>query len=141
MAAASRGSRLTRSGAAGPTDVVPLAFWDDAAQRRRYRDAGVAPAARFGSLCGGEKPVRLAGRMPWRTMISLVISPPPAPLARGSTRLVPMGADSLTDEDLLERVARDRDEAAFGVLYHRYARAVYSLVMRLLRDRHAGEDV
>ena len=52
-----------------------------------------------------------------------------------------MAPDALTDEELLERVARDRDETAFSTLYERYARAIYSLVMRILRDRHTGEDV
>ncbi len=48
---------------------------------------------------------------------------------------------SLTDEQLLERVADHRDAGAFSELYSRYARAVYSLVSRTLRDRDAGEDV
>jgi len=52
-----------------------------------------------------------------------------------------MAPDVVTDEELLERVARDRDQAAFGMLYERYARAIYSLVVRILRDRHTGEDV
>ena len=39
-----------------------------------------------------------------------------------------MAPDSPTDEELLERVARKRDEEAFAVLYERYSRAVYSLV-------------
>jgi RNA polymerase sigma-70 factor (ECF subfamily) len=52
-----------------------------------------------------------------------------------------MAPQALTDEELLERVARDRDQGAFEVLYERYARAVFSLVVRILRDRHTGEDV
>ncbi len=52
-----------------------------------------------------------------------------------------MVPESLTDEDLLERVARERDQEAFELLYQRYSRAIYSLVVRILRDRHTGEDV
>ena len=48
--------------------------------------------------------------------------------------------DSLADEELLERVSRDRDEDAFGVLYARYARAVYALVVRVLRGDPTSED-
>jgi RNA polymerase sigma-70 factor (ECF subfamily) len=49
--------------------------------------------------------------------------------------------ETMSDEDLLERVARERDQSAFEMLYQRYARAIYSLVSRILRDRHTGEDV
>ena len=48
--------------------------------------------------------------------------------------------DSLADEELLERVSRGRDEDAFGVLYARYARAVYALVVRVLRGDRTSED-
>jgi RNA polymerase sigma-70 factor, ECF subfamily len=60
---------------------------------------------------------------------------------RGSTSVAPMAPASLTDEELLERVAQDRDQDAFALLYQRYARAVYAVVLRIVRDRHAGEDV
>jgi RNA polymerase sigma-70 factor, ECF subfamily len=46
-----------------------------------------------------------------------------------------------SDEELLLLVARDRDEAAFESLYARYARAVFTVVQRRLRDRAATEDV
>jgi len=48
---------------------------------------------------------------------------------------------ALTDEQLLVRVADHRDESAFDELFRRYSRAVYSLVVRVLRDRDAGEDI
>jgi RNA polymerase sigma-70 factor, ECF subfamily len=48
---------------------------------------------------------------------------------------------ALTDEQLLVRVADHRDESAFAELFQRYSRAVYSLVVRVLRDRDAGEDI
>jgi RNA polymerase sigma-70 factor, ECF subfamily len=48
--------------------------------------------------------------------------------------------DSLADEELLERVSRERDEDAFGMLYARYARAVYALVVRVLRCDPTSED-
>jgi len=73
--------------------------------------------------------------------VSLVTSTPRALTARGWSTLAAVLPDSLTDEDLLERVARERDRDAFEVLYNRYARAIYSLVVRILRDRHTGEDV
>jgi RNA polymerase sigma-70 factor (ECF subfamily) len=73
--------------------------------------------------------------------VSLVMTAPPALARRGWTSLAGMAPDSPTDEELLERVASKRDEAAFAVLYERYSRAVYSLVMRILRDRNTGEDV
>lgn len=52
-----------------------------------------------------------------------------------------MDYGGLTDEQLLRRVADHRDEEAFTELYRRYARPVYSLIARLLRDRTTGEDV
>ena len=52
-----------------------------------------------------------------------------------------MEPGGLSDEDLLERVAVDRDAQAFETLYGRYSRAVYSLVQRVLRDHHAADDV
>jgi RNA polymerase sigma-70 factor, ECF subfamily len=44
-----------------------------------------------------------------------------------------------SDEDLLCRVA-ERDDRAFEALYHRYARAVFALALRSLRDHHRAED-
>ena len=44
-----------------------------------------------------------------------------------------------SDADLLQRIARG-DRAAFELLYKRYARAVLSLALRLLRDRGRAED-
>jgi RNA polymerase sigma-70 factor (ECF subfamily) len=73
--------------------------------------------------------------------VALVPTMPRALAPKGWSRLAPVVPESLTDEDLLERVARDRDQAAFEILYERYSRAVFSLVARILRDRHTGEDV
>jgi RNA polymerase sigma-70 factor (ECF subfamily) len=44
-----------------------------------------------------------------------------------------------SDADLLQRIARG-DRGAFELLYSRYARAVLSLALRLLRDRGRAED-
>jgi RNA polymerase sigma-70 factor, ECF subfamily len=48
---------------------------------------------------------------------------------------------SRSDEELLELVAQQRDEAAFDELYERYARAVYAVVRRLIGDHARSEDV
>jgi RNA polymerase sigma-70 factor (ECF subfamily) len=80
-------------------------------------------------------------------MIALVAIDPPAPAARlqaGNAvraRVECVEYGSLTDEQLLGRVADHRDGEAFSELYARYSRAIYSLVSRTLRDRDAGEDV
>jgi RNA polymerase sigma-70 factor (ECF subfamily) len=52
-----------------------------------------------------------------------------------------MDLGGLTDEQLLERVAERADHEAFTILYRRYSRAVYSLVLRLLRDTTRADDV
>jgi RNA polymerase sigma-70 factor, ECF subfamily len=73
--------------------------------------------------------------------VSLATAAPRALAPRGWSSLAVVLPETTSDEDLLERVARDRDQSAFEILYQRYARAVYSLVSRILRDRHTGEDV
>jgi RNA polymerase sigma-70 factor, ECF subfamily len=73
--------------------------------------------------------------------LSLATTAPRALAPRGWSSLAVVVPETMSDEDLLERVARERDQSAFEVLYQRYARAVYSLVSRILRDRHTGEDV
>ena len=50
-----------------------------------------------------------------------------------------MTDDSVTDADLIERIAR-RDREAFNDLYRRYARAVLGLALRRLGDRGRAED-
>jgi RNA polymerase sigma-70 factor (ECF subfamily) len=47
--------------------------------------------------------------------------------------------DRETDGDLLQRIA-DGDSAAFDTLYHRFARPILGLALRLLRDRSRAED-
>jgi RNA polymerase sigma-70 factor (ECF subfamily) len=62
-------------------------------------------------------------------------------LERPPRRASPLGVvarSSRSDEDLLELVAKRRDEAAFDELYRRYAKAVYGVVRRLIGDH---EDV
>ncbi|MGH2349167.1 MAG: sigma-70 family RNA polymerase sigma factor [bacterium] len=44
------------------------------------------------------------------------------------------------DEQLLTRIARG-DDAAFESVYDRFSTAVYSLALRMLRDRAAAEEV
>ena len=61
--------------------------------------------------------------------------------ARSWTTLAGVDYGPLTDEQLLARVADARDGAAFDELYRRYSRAVYSLVLRVVRDAALGEDV
>jgi RNA polymerase sigma-70 factor, ECF subfamily len=45
-----------------------------------------------------------------------------------------------TDWELIERVRR-RDQAAMAALYDRYARSVYSVALRVVREPRAAEDV
>lgn len=49
-------------------------------------------------------------------------------------------AGGLSDSQLVERFARDRDEAAFEVLVWRHGPMVQSLCRRLLRNLHDAED-
>lgn len=44
-----------------------------------------------------------------------------------------------TDGELIARVAQG-DRTAFETFYNRYARAVYGLALRRIRDRHRAED-
>jgi RNA polymerase sigma-70 factor, ECF subfamily len=65
-------------------------------------------------------------------------------LERPPRRASPLGVvarSSHSDEDLLELMAKRRDEAAFDELYRRYARAVYEVVRRLPGDHARSEDV
>ena len=45
----------------------------------------------------------------------------------------------MTDGNLLERIA-EGDNAAFDMLYRRFARPLYGLALRMLRDRSRAED-
>ncbi len=65
----------------------------------------------------------------------------PRPFQTRSSTLRRMESGGLSDEDLLEQVATERDSEAFEVLYRRYSRAIYSLIQRVLRDHHAADDV
>src|SRR5215212_4659337 len=51
----------------------------------------------------------------------------------------PMPDGEPTDSELIQRIG-DGDRAAFNVLYRRYARPVFGLALRRLRDRGAAED-
>ncbi len=59
---------------------------------------------------------------------------------RGGGRLEYVEYGALTDEQLLARVADERDESAFEELYRRYARAIHAVVRRILREHGASED-
>jgi RNA polymerase sigma factor (sigma-70 family) len=48
--------------------------------------------------------------------------------------------DTLADRDLLERFARDRDEAAFAALVRRHGPMVLHVCQRILHNRHDAED-
>jgi RNA polymerase sigma-70 factor, ECF subfamily len=58
-----------------------------------------------------------------------------------STTLVVVDHGACSDEELLELVARRRDDAAFEELYRRYARAIYGVVRKMLGDHARSEDV
>src|SRR5215207_10458685 len=65
-------------------------------------------------------------------MEAIAAMPPRADASSG-------GGDEVTDSDLLRRTA-DGDTAAFEILYRRFARPVFGLALRLLRDRSRAED-
>ena len=48
--------------------------------------------------------------------------------------------DSLPDEELLRRISAG-DVSAMGVLYDRYARSLFPMTLRILRDRTEAEDL
>lgn len=52
----------------------------------------------------------------------------------------PPSITDLDDETLLELISR-RDELALSSLYERYARLLYSIALRITRDRQAAEEV
>lgn len=75
-------------------------------------------------------------------MDSVAVTDAPARTAWARpARLVAVDLSALSDEDLLELVAKHRDEEAFEVLYQRYSRAVYSVVRRMVGDHGRSEDV
>jgi RNA polymerase sigma-70 factor (ECF subfamily) len=47
---------------------------------------------------------------------------------------------SVLDRDIVQRMS-DGDAEALGALYDRHARSMYSLALRIVRDRAAAEDV
>ncbi len=47
---------------------------------------------------------------------------------------------ALADEDLMQRVATG-DQDAFAVLYHRFERPVFSLILRMTRNRAVAEEL
>jgi RNA polymerase sigma-70 factor (ECF subfamily) len=49
-------------------------------------------------------------------------------------------SDSLPDEEILRRIGAG-DVSAAGVLYDRYARALFPMALRILRDRAEAEDL
>jgi len=50
-------------------------------------------------------------------------------------------ARELSDQELIERIRDNQDKRAMEALYDRYARPVYSLAYRVLREQRAAEDV
>lgn len=54
--------------------------------------------------------------------------------------MIVSGSTSAADVALLERIAR-RDQAGLAELYDRHCRLLFSLILRILRDRGEAEDV
>ena len=54
--------------------------------------------------------------------------------------MIVSGSTSAADVALLDRIAR-RDQAALAELYDRHCRLLFSLILRILRDRGEAEDV
>jgi RNA polymerase sigma-70 factor (ECF subfamily) len=103
-------------------------------RRAAWYDSGVADS--HGSTAGeGAKPAAPDSRISDDMELAAAL---PAPLPT-LERPVLRAAEEPSDADLLQRVARS-DRAAFEILYARYARAVLSLALRLLRDRGRAED-
>jgi RNA polymerase sigma factor (sigma-70 family) len=61
------------------------------------------------------------------------------PLEGGGPRVVRRGAAQLSDEALVEAVARS-DEAALGELYDRFGKVAYGLAYKILQDAALAED-
>ena len=61
------------------------------------------------------------------------------PFAARSASMPGVSAGSISDGDLIRRVA-DGDDGAFAALYRRYARPVFGLALRRLNDRGRAED-
>ena len=91
------------------------------------------------------------GQAPYHQAMSIIAATIPAPtslpaapsraLRRRSSTLIGVDVSAVSDEDLLERIAHERDSSAFETLYQRYSRAIYSVVRRSLSDHGRSEDV
>ncbi len=57
------------------------------------------------------------------------------------TEKAEMAEADVSDEALMLRIQEVKDMAALGVLYRRYARIVYSVCARIIRDPHEAEDL
>ncbi len=57
------------------------------------------------------------------------------------TEKAEMEEADVSDEALMLRIQEVKDMAALGVLYRRYARIVYSVCARIIRDPHEAEDL
>src|SRR5262245_50535682 len=64
----------------------------------------------------------------------------PTLLAAHLRRVVPPGAEALTDAELVGRYAEHRDAAAFEVLVWRHGPMVWATCRRVLRHQHDVED-
>lgn len=81
----------------------------------------------------------MASSLTFRRVRAIGVPGTPAK-ARDSQATPPVGADSISDEDLIARLANN-DHEALGLLFDRYCSLVRGIGCRILRDKVEAEDL